>query len=107
VNGRCGDQKKEGGQTHVTSIDSVLKTRSAPRSSNGHARGAAAAAGYHALRLYAPLDVPWPDRIGIDAGVAAYAGVPSALTGARSGPAPAWRVTPKTPFCGRRPSGPE
>jgi putative ABC transport system permease protein len=52
-----------------------------------------AAAGLHALRLYAPLDIPGADRIGIDAGVAAFAVVLSMLTGALCGLAPAWRVT--------------
>ena len=54
---------------------------------------AVAAAGLHALRRYAPLDVPGLDRIGIDAGVAAFAVILSMLTGALCGLAPAWRVT--------------
>ncbi len=55
-----------------------------------------AAAGLHALRLYAPSvlgGVPGLDRIGIDAGVAAFAVLLSMLTGALCGLAPAWRVT--------------
>jgi predicted permease len=55
-----------------------------------------AAAGLHALRLYAPSvlgGAPGVDRIGIDAGVAAFAVVLSMLTGVICGLAPAWRVT--------------